>query len=75
MRGRHRRVRESAARLAGQEPRVDPRPLEEALPQRGEVRAERAVGGEHPVPRLVPRHEPVVVARHRRVAVPMLELG
>ena len=65
-------MRERPARLARPQPGVDPRLVEEPLPDRRQLRAERAVGGQHLVPRLVPADRAVLVAGQGRVAVPVL---
>ena len=74
MRARHRRVREGTARFAGIGGRIDPGMVEEPLAHRRQLRAERAVGRQYAVSRVVPRDNAVVVARQRRVAVPVLQL-
>ncbi len=67
-------MREGARRLAGPHRRVDPALVEEALGDRGHLRREGAVGGEHALARLVPADGARLDLGQRRVAVPVVEL-
>ena len=74
MRRRHCRMRERPARLAGLQRRIDPRPVEKAPADLGQIGAERAIRRQHPLARIVPRDRAVVVVGQRRVAVPVHQL-
>ena len=74
MRRRHGRMRERPARLAGLQRRIDPRPVEEAPADRGQIGTERAVRRQHPLARIVPRDRAVVIVGQRRIAVPVHQL-
>ena len=69
----HRRMREGAAGLAGFQPRVDPRFVEEAAADRGQFGAERAIRVSTCFVRVRPLDQPVVIVRQRRVAIPVLQ--
>ena len=71
---RHGRMRKGAGRLARPDGCVDPAFGEEPLDDLRHVRREAAIGFQHDAARLVPADDAVVVARQRRIAVPMVEL-
>ena len=71
VRRRRCRVGERARRLAGPHRRVDPPAVEEAARDPRHLRREPAVGVEHQVARVRPRHLAGVLVRQRRVAVPV----
>ena len=70
----HGRVRERAGRFTRAHRRIDPGIVEKPLADIRQLSGKGAVGRQHRVPRIVPRHDAVVPVRWRRVAVPVIKL-